>query len=427
MGSGNIIGFDLNENFCQISYFDDDQQEPRTMEVAADNYQIPLVLTLYNESWRFGREAKHLQTVGKGESVDNLWNRAMAQGKVHIGDQEYEAAWLLAKYVEIVLKPFNKIDYLAFTVSEVDEDVRNMLKRIGAHIGIKKENIFIQDYKESFCHYMFYQPKELWQYEAALFYCDRHEVDAYMLRQLKTAYHKGTEVFVTVDKVANAQMEELASVYPVLNVDKARYADERFKNFIQSVFDKKLISSVFLTGEGFENNWYPNSLRVLCNGRRAFMGNNLYSKGACYAAFRRTLETDDGPIYLDNTKMTEQILIKMRIAGREGWYPLVAWGSQWYEADKQWEVLLEDSSDIEVHIESLSTGQLRIEPVSLEDLPQRDNYSVRLRISTFFVNENTCKVIFTDIGFGEFFPPSGFETEVTVHLGGSNGQFNSLS
>ena len=47
--------------------------------------------------------------------------------------------------------------------------------------------------------------------------------------------------------------------------------------------DKQIVEAIdiYLTGEGFENNWYPNSLKVLCNGRRAFLGNNLYSKGAC--------------------------------------------------------------------------------------------------------------------------------------------------
>ncbi len=47
-----------------------------------------------------------------------------------------------------------------------------MLKGIGRHLGVDKENIYVQDYKEGFCHYMFYQPKELWQYESAMFFCD---------------------------------------------------------------------------------------------------------------------------------------------------------------------------------------------------------------------------------------------------------------
>ena len=76
---------------------------------------------------------------------------------------------------------------------------------------------------------MFYQPKELWQYESALFYCDAQEIRAYMLRPPE--YSKRTrsrDMFVTVDEVANAHMKELEAIYPVLNVDKAKDADEQF-------------------------------------------------------------------------------------------------------------------------------------------------------------------------------------------------------
>ena len=274
---------------------------------------------------------------------------------------------------------------------------------------------------------MFYQPKELWQYEAALFYCDRNEIRAYMLRKLKTVSGRGADMFVTVDQVANAQMKELAAVYPVLNVDKAKDADERFRAFIQSVFEKKVVSSVFLTGEGFENNWYPLSLKVLCNGRRAFIGNNLYSKGACYHAWHQTREEDEIPVYLDDSKMMEQVCLRMRVHGKEGWYPIVQWGSHWYESDGQWEVLLEDTSDIEIHIESLATGELEAETVSLEGLKSRRDYALRLQIETIFLDERTCKIIFKDIGFGEFYPASDFQVEKIIHLGGSHGQFNSLS
>ncbi len=42
--TGNILGYDLNEKNCQISFYSEAQQEPQTMELVADNYQIPLVL-----------------------------------------------------------------------------------------------------------------------------------------------------------------------------------------------------------------------------------------------------------------------------------------------------------------------------------------------------------------------------------------------
>ncbi len=119
-------------------------------------------------------------------------------------------------------------------------------------------------------------------------------------------------------------MKELEAIYPVLNVDKAKDADESFKSFIQNVFDKKVVSSVYLTGEGFENNWYPNSLKVLCNGRRAFSEIIFTVKvPAIRPCVMQTLMTMDRFILMGR-RLTEQISCSMRMdAGQEGWYPIV--------------------------------------------------------------------------------------------------------
>ena len=422
-----IIGYDLNEKYCQISFYSEEQQEPQTMETTLDNYQIPLVIGKANENWLIGNDAKRLNVVQQGFVAENLYQRALRQEKIEFGEETHEAIWLLAKFVELSLKNFGDIQRIVFTVPYMNVDIARILKGIGQRAGISKNCIFVQDYKESFCNYMLYQPKELWQYEAALFHCDRREVKAYMLRKIRTGFGKGKDVFVTVDEVASAQMAELAAVYPVLNVDRAKDADACFKQFVQGVFSKKLVSSVFLIGEGFENNWYPQSLKVLCNGRRAFLGNNLYSKGACYTAYRRSLEITEGPIYLDETKMMDQICLKMRVQGMDQWKPIVSWGTRWYEADSQFEILLQNAEDIEIHVESLVGTDMQVEKVSLKGLPRRNNYTLRLQVKTLFLDEKTCKVTFKDVGFGEFFPATDFCVEKEIHLGGSNGQYNSLS
>ena len=393
MQKGSVLGYDLNEKNCQISYYDENKEEPETMEAAVDNYQIPLILGYYKERWVYGQEAKRLREAGEGDIVTHLFRKAVKRKKVRVGGKIHDGVWLLAKFISMTLKKFEQIDYITFSVPYTNVDMS----------------------------------KELWQYESALFYCDAQEIRAYMLRRLNTVSTKSRDMFVTVEEVANAHMKELEAIYPVLNVDKAKDADESFKSFIQNVFDKKVVSSVYLTGEGFENNWYPNSLKVLCNGRRAFLGNNLYSKGACYSSMRYADPYDDGPIYLDGTKMTEQICLRMRIGGQEGWYPIVAWGTHWYEADGQWEVILEDTSDIEIHIETLDGEDLKVETVSLEELPERTDYSLRLQIEVMFMDERTCRLRFKDVGFGEFYPASDFLVEKELHLGGINGQFNSLS
>ena len=117
----------------------------------------------------------------------------------------------------------------------------------------------------------------------------------------------------------------------------------------------------------------------------------------------------------------------MRVKGKECWYPIVTWGTRWYEADNQWEVLLEDTKDIEVHVESLVGDDLSVEHISLEGLTERTDYSLRLQMELIFLEENVCRITLRDIGFGEFYPASDFYVEKEIHLGGINGQFNSMS
>lgn len=427
MMQGNIIGYEINEKTCQISFYNDQQLEPETLESESDNYQIPLIIGKLRDTWAYGKEAKRLVSISGGFTVTRLLERSLAGEKVEFGEDTYDAVWLLSKFIQMSLQTFPKIDGIVFTVPELTEELAKLLRGIAVRMNIDKQHIFIQDYKESFCNYLFYQPKELWQYEAALFCCDRNEIKAYMLRRLKPGLGGGKTTFVTVDEVASAHMKELAAVYPVLNEDKAREADSMFCKFIEGVFDKRIVSSVFLTGEGFENNWYPNALRLLCNGRRAFIGNNLYSKGACFTSYRKMYMQVEDPVYLSDGKLTDQITLNLRVNGQEMWYPIVSWGAQWYESNNQWEVLLEKVEDIELHIESLVQGTVRTEVIPMDKFPRRSEYAMRLMIETLFMDEKTCKIIVRDMGFGEFYPATDFQKEKIIHLGGNDGKFSSMS
>ena len=239
MTQGNIIGYDINEKTCQISYYNEQQLEPETLEADTENYQIPLLIGKLRDTWAYGKEAKRLVSVKDGFAVGRLLSRSLAGEKIQFGEESYDAVWLLAKYIQMSLQSFGQIDGIVFSVPKLTEEIAQLLRGIAVRMNINKNQIFVQDYKESFCNYLFYQPKELWQYDAALFNCSRNEVHAYMLRRLKPNLPMSQMTFVTVDEVANAHMKELAAVYPVLNEDKAKEADERFCKFVQSVFEKR--------------------------------------------------------------------------------------------------------------------------------------------------------------------------------------------
>ena len=421
------IGFDLNDQFCQISYYTEGMDEPQTKEVLADNDKIPLVIGTMNGRWTYGHDAQRQAVSERARFANKLFSRAINKELIEISGKQIPAENLLEKYIELALSDYKHITYIVFSVPYVTEAIVKLFKQIGTRLGIGGHHTIVQDYKESFCHFMLDQPKELWQYEAALFYCDKESVSAYMMRRIETAISAGETEFVMVEKVSDALMSELHVTFPVINVELAMEADMRFTNFVNGVFDKRMVSSVFLTGEGFETNWYPESLKVMCNGRRVFLGNNLYSKGACYSAVRRTTGRADNAIYLDESKMTDQVCIRIREGEDLKWYPIISWGEYWYESDCTYEILLENNDPILLSQTSLATGESKIIEVNLDGLPDRSNYSLRLEVKATFSDENQCLITFRDLGFGQIFPETDFKKVVTVRLGGSNEQFNTLS
>ena len=90
-------------------------------------------------------------------------------------------------------------------------------------------------------------------------------------------------------------------------------------------------------------------------------------------------------------------------------------------------MIVDDSQEMELLIEPLSGGEKEVLKVPLDIFPKRKNYSVRIQLKLLFMDEQTCKIMISDMGFGDFFASSGYEIEQVIHLGGNNGQFNSLS
>ena len=424
----NLIGCEINEKYCQISYYNEKESEPQTLEVDDEHNYIPLCIGKLRDTWVIGKDALRLLKLKEGFAITRLLERGLSGEKFEYGGNSYEAVWLLSKFMQMALEPFKEnIEGVVFSVPDLSEDLANLLRTVLVRMNIDKQHVFIQDYKESFCNYLFYQSKDLWQYEAALFHCEQSEIKGYVMRRLMQGIGDGKTTFVTVDEFLNTQMKGDSFIYPVIDREKEKEADLQFGKFVDKVFQKRIISSVFLTGEGFGSEWFPNSLRTICLGRRAFMGNNLYSKGACYAAYRKLYMHEENPVYLSENKLSDKITISMRVAGQDMAYPIVSWGGRWYESNNQWEVLLKEVNDIELQIESLLDGTIRTEILSLEGFPQRTEYSMRLQIETLFLNQKTCKITMRDVGFGEFFPPSDFAVEKIIHLGGADEQFDSVS
>lgn len=84
MGQGSIIGYEINEKTCQISFYNDKEMEPQTLEVDADNFQIPLIIGKLRDTWAYGKEAKRLATLKEGFTVARLLSRSLANEKLNL-------------------------------------------------------------------------------------------------------------------------------------------------------------------------------------------------------------------------------------------------------------------------------------------------------------------------------------------------------
>ena len=103
MGQGSIIGYEINEKTCQISFYNDKEMEPQTLEVDADNFQIPLIIGKLRDTWAYGKEAKRLATLKEGFTVARLLSRSLANEKIEFGDETYDAVWLLSQFIQMSL------------------------------------------------------------------------------------------------------------------------------------------------------------------------------------------------------------------------------------------------------------------------------------------------------------------------------------
>ena len=65
------------------------------------------------------------------------------------------------------------------------------------------------------------------------------------------------------------------------------------------------------------------SVALLCKGRRVFMGNNLFTKGACYAAATRDKEAEWPFVYMGENEMKFNLSLKVHDKGELSFYNLM--------------------------------------------------------------------------------------------------------
>lgn len=417
-----IVGYDLGKVVSQISYCQPDGTQAETVSCVAgtEQYNIPTVLCKRKgvNQWFYGKEALKYAASGEGILVEELLVLAERGEDVIVEEESYDPVALLTLFVKRSLTllnmqvSLNKIEAFMFTVEDLSPGMVDVLSKIATGLQLKTQNIFFQSHVESFYHYVLYQPKELWKNNVLIFDYSTH------LKSLHLECNKRTS-----PQVVFIRNKEYPSVQRMLftqeeQSEQKRNLDETFLKIVEDEVRDNMISTVYLLGDGFKDNWASESLRVLCRNRRVFQGNNLYSRGACYGGVERLNPGPEGKshVYLGKDKLKANIGMKVLRRGEESYFAILDAGSNWYEVMADFEVISENGNTLDFLITPLTGGNVSDRQIVLEGLPERPERTTRLRIHMEMSAVDRTVITIEDLGFGELFPSSGKAWTYTISL-----------
>ncbi|MDE7417776.1 MAG: hypothetical protein K2N44_15975 [Lachnospiraceae bacterium] len=415
-----VVGFDLGNDYSQISYCRQNQSMPDTVSLVMgeEQYNIPTLLCRKNDvegesAWLIGREALKAAKEGQGVLVEDLLRIAKNNVSVKVGTDSLSAEYLLEIFVKKALAILyayivsDDIAAVAFTMKDTNTDIMEMLRNISKHIGQRKMEVYFLSHEDCFFQYIIHQPQEMWIHDVLLYDYKSDGIKSYLLSMNR----KTNPVACFIDTMQYPQMKipDLSDKNETTKGAFFKQLDSALLEIVRKNCDQRVITSVFLLGDSFSKDWCRESLKYMCRGRRVFQGNNLFSKGACYGARERvypsTLSTSY--VYLSEDKLRANIGMTCDRGQTEVYYPILDAGTNWYEAQNTFDVMLVKNNTITLNISPVDGRKTRVARISLEGLKVRGNKTNRVELRFYMEDANAVQIEITDKGFGEFFPSTG--------------------
>lgn len=423
-----IIGYDLGNEFSQISYSylaQDSEVETLSCVAGEEHYNIPTVLCKRQGTgqWFFGREALRFAQDNPQEAivVERLVELAVAGEQVLIDEETYEPVALLTLFMKrslgllsLVSAP-ERIVAMMITCRKLDGVLIQVLNQTVTGLGLGYTRVYYQSYAESFYDYMLYQPRDLWSYQTVLF--DYREDGIHSMRM---ECNKRTTPIVAYIHQWVYPFSGESCLPDISELDSGRVAqlDRELLEVVRQECEKGTVSSVYLIGESFAEGWMSQSLQYLCRGRRVFQGVNLYSKGAVYCLLDKHFGSKAGKehVFLGGDKLKYNIGMEVLRQGEESYYALLDAGENWYESEYCCEFYVRQAAPISLVITPLIAGGVTRVPLSLGELPQEQEVSEedefgycefsRIRMKLYLEGEKLLCAELEDLGFGEIRPAS---------------------
>ncbi len=415
-----IVGMDLCDETTQLAVYDRELMEPVLIGQSEDNPDA-LIETAVNFAEREPITGI-LEKVRTGEDVMN-------DGKM-VGIERV-LAYFFRKMLAMtrVRYPGEKIKMLTIAVPSMDKDFVDRIYESLSLIGLENDRVRIIDHKRSYMYYVLYQKKELWTNDVGLFDYDgkrllyeQLKIDRSHLPALVGVTEKDfTEAFDVVGKPEKLpeKLPDSIEFIDEMDDEEAGYATASkgtiFENIVKTALKNQFVSSLFMTGEGFEAKWADEVFPRLAVGRRLFRGRNLYVSGATYASkeFGEKKRLEDYVVFAPDM-VPERLSMEVYENGKPTEVVLAPAGYPWFEVDTEVDLIPDGDTEIVVNARPVFEGETKQYKLDISPILAKNNRMTRIGLRVRFEDAKTAIFTIRDKGFGDTMPGSNRVWEETV-------------
>lgn len=398
------VGLDLRDDRTHIAVLEPSQTEPDVLTVSSGEGE---------------EETIHIRTEvtvpGSGDRIQGFVGKIVRQEEIYVEGRESDPVNILAAFLRKTLSltkkkyPRESIKNLVVTTEYHDYRLISFLYRALEKLGIGRERAQVVGRGYSYIHYVMNQKKEFWINKVGMFEFRQGQL---MYFEMQTDRSK-RPLLVRVKEKDYSDYVELLTGSEHSEEEKASI----FEGMVQGAIHGQIITSLYMTGEGFDDGFADDVMKRLCVGRHLFRGDNLHVCGACYmAAGTGDEKRVEEFIYLDEDTIPSYISIGAYTDAKEQEVLLAKAGTLWYQLDRELDLIPDGDQELELHIKNAATKEKTVHFIPMEGIAGRTGRKARIGVRIRFAGANRCIITIRDKGFGEFFPSSYRIWEETIML-----------
>ncbi len=418
---GLIIGIDYTDKYCQACYYSYRHNRPESISTGEEQlrYLFPTALC-FNEdtkSWEIGKPAVDYAEQKNGVLFTDLLSKAISEEVCYINDYEYSYTQLIAVYIGKLIEHIQiatsvmTIENITVNMRNIDHATKKIMLDVFEHLKIANSKVKLQTCSESYAYFVLNENPDFWHDGSLLF--EFSETGFYQKELSVTEQNGERYIYVTENDCS-----EDFTIKNLGGYNGPGLMDSKFLLLYDDLISQGIVSSVFLTGQGFENIWFPNTLQEMSNTARVFRGNILYAKGATIAGYKRIYSDEEEYQIICEGRTTVNISTTVKHQGVEMLVNLSNAAVDWFDAGSTTEFILDDTRTIVFYIRSLISKQRASVEFDLENFPKRPNKTTRVEVEIKYESPTECVIAVRDLGFGNFFPSSNNSVVKSINLEG---------